>query len=192
MDVTEEEAIRLFEEHGVIMRGHFQLTSGRHSPCFLQCSMIMQHPEHLENICRALAARVGQGRVDCVAGPAMGGVILAYEMARALRARAIYAEKSDAGMEFRRGFRLDPGERCLVVEDVITTGGSATRVADLARAAGAEIAGVVALVDRSNGRVDLGVPLIALVRMDIPSYEPTDCPLCRGGIPLEFPKGSRR
>ncbi len=188
--MVDDEVLRLYEELGVVMRGHFLLTSGKHSPTFLQCSMVMQHPAHLEGLCRELVARLGRPVVDCVAGPAMGGVLLAYEMARALGARAVYAEKGEAGLEFRRNFRLSPGERCLVVEDAVTTGGSTSKVIDLVRGQGAEVVAVGALVDRSAGRVDFGVPFAAMLRLDVPAYDPGGCPLCASGIPLERPKSA--
>ncbi len=201
--MNENEVVRIFEEDGVIMRGHFLLTSGLHSSTFLQCSMVMQYPAHFEGLCKVLSARVKRLSVECVAGPAMGGVILAYEMARALGARAIYAEKvtekkvpagaeagKTAGLQFRRGFSVRRGERCLVVEDAMTTGDSARAVADLVRAKGAEVVGVMALVDRSGGRVNFGVPFFPLLKLDIPSYRPEECPLCRAGVPLDRPKSA--
>ncbi|MGE5485367.1 MAG: orotate phosphoribosyltransferase [Ignavibacteriales bacterium] len=194
--MNENDVIQVFEDDGVIMRGHFLLTSGRHSSTFLQCSMVMQHPAHLSRLCAALAAKMKGLSPQCVAGPAMGGVILAYEMARALGARAIYAEKSaaeetGAGLAFRRGFGLSRGERCLVVEDAVTTGGSVRKLMELIRAAGAEVVGVAALVDRSGGRVVFGVPFASLLKLDVPSFEPGDCPLCRAGVPVERPKSAQ-
>jgi orotate phosphoribosyltransferase len=193
--LNDRDVLQVFEDDGVIMRGHFLLTSGRHSSTFLQCSMVMQRPAHLERICSALAAKVKGFSPQCVAGPAMGGVILAYEMARALGARAIYAEKvaseeSAVGLAFRRGFQVSRGEKCLVVEDAVTTGGSALKLMQLIRAAGADVVGVAALVDRSGGRVDFGVPFVSMLGLDIPSYEPDDCPLCRAGVPVGRPKSA--
>lgn len=190
--MVDDEVLRLYEELGVVLHGHFLLTSGKHSPTFLQCSMVMQHPAHLERLCRELAARLGRPRVECVAGPAMGGVLLAYEMARALGARAIYAEKGEGGLELRRNFRLSSGERCIVVEDAVTTGGSASSVIELARGQGAEVVAVGALVDRSAGKVDFGVPFAAMLRLDIPAYEPETCPLCASGVALTLPKSAAR
>ncbi|NPV71946.1 MAG: orotate phosphoribosyltransferase [Firmicutes bacterium] len=188
--MVDDEVLRLYEDLGVVLHGHFLLTSGKHSPTFLQCSMVMQHPVHLERLCRELAGRLGRPRVECVAGPAMGGVLLAYEMARALGARAIYAEKGEGGLELRRNFRLSCGERCIVVEDAVTTGGSTTKVMELVRGQGAEVAGVGVLVDRSGGKVDFGVPFAAMLRLEVPAYEPDSCPLCAAGAPLTRPKSA--
>ncbi len=189
--MNREETIDIFRKTGVLMDGHFLLTSGRHSPQFLQCSQALQFPEVGERLGRALAELFAGDHIETVVGPAMGGVILAYEIARAVGARAIYAEKlENGGFGFRRGFALRPGEAVLLVEDAVTTGGSVKKVLDLALGTGARPVGVGALIDRSGGKVDLGVPLKVLVSMEIPAYEPGECPLCRAGIPLTRPKGT--
>lgn len=178
----------LLRKTGVIMEGHFQLTSGKHSELFLQCSKLLQHPRHTTEVCRLMAEPFREAGVATVVGPAMGGVILSYETARALGARALYAEKQGETMLFRRGFKLAAGERVLVVEDAVTTGGSVQKVLELLRACRAEIVGVTMIVDRSAGRVDFGVPTTALLTMNVEAYDPAGCPLCRKGLPLQKPK----
>ncbi len=180
----------LLKETGVIMDGHFLLTSGRHSARFLQCSQLMQYPEHAEKVCRLVAAPFTEKQIHTVIGPAMGGVIMAYETARALGARALFAERTEDGlMALRRGFRVEAGERILVVEDAVTTGGSVRKVLDLLEKAGAEIAGVSIMIDRTAGNLKFDVPVHSLISMEIESFTPQECPLCRDGIPLYRPKG---
>lgn len=186
---AEEEVLSLLRETGVYREGHFLLTSGRHSPAFFLFSQAFQHPRAAERLGRGVAALFAAEGVETVVGPAMGGVILAHEVARALGVRSIYAEKVDGGaMAFKRGFSLRPGERVLAVEDAVTTGGSVKKVVDLVREAGAVPVGVGAVVDRSNGAVAFGVPFRALVRIEVPSYEAEACPLCGAGVPLVSPK----
>jgi len=186
--MNEAEVLALFRATGVLLEGHFRLTSGRHSPVFLQCSQVMQHPRQAERLGAALAAVFADADVATVIGPAMGGIILAHVTARVLGARALFAEKEDGRMVLRRGFAVVPGERVLVVEDAITTGGSALDVVALARAAGAEVVGIGCLVDRTGGKLDLGLPLKSLLRLEVPSYAPEECPLCAAGVPLTEPK----
>lgn len=186
--MTENEVRTILRETGVLLEGHFRLTSGRHSPVFLQCSQVLQHPQHTGRLGAALAAQFADAGVTTVVGPAMGGVILAHDTARALGVRSIYAEKEDGHMTFRRGFTIEPGERCVVVEDAITTGGSAMDVVGLLRAAGAEVVGIGCLVDRTGGKLELGLPLKSLLKVEVPSYDPAECPLCAAGQPLTEPK----
>lgn len=189
--MNETEVLALFRATGVLLEGHFRLTSGRHSPVFLQCSQVMQHPRQAEQLGAALAALFADADVAAVIGPAMGGIILAHVTARVLGARALFAEKEDGRMVLRRGFAVVPGERVLVVEDAITTGGSAMDVVALARAAGAEVVGIGCLVDRTGGKLDLGLPLKSLLRLEVPSYAPEECPLCAAGVPVTEPKRAR-
>lgn len=178
----------LLEKTGVILEGHFLLTSGRHSGRFLQCSQVMQYPEHLSKICQHMAEPFFNRDIEVVIGPAMGGVILAYEMARLLGARAIYAEHAADAMVLKRGFRVGKGEKALVVEDTVTTGGSVKKVIDLLEAARAEIIGISAIIDRTAGKVDFGLPFQSLLGIAVKSYLPEECPLCRSGIALQMPK----
>ena len=183
---TEEVLARL----GALRIGHFRLTSGLHSDRYMQCAALFEHPEASAELCGALVELFREDRIDVVVGPALGGVILAYEVARSLGVRNIFAERENGKMTFRRGFHVRPGERALVVEDVVTTGGSVKEVIELLREAGAEVAGVGAVVDRSGGAADFGVPFRALMTMEARKWEASECPLCREGIPLVKP-GSR-
>ncbi len=182
--------VELLKQTGVIMEGHFLLTSGRHSGRFLQCSQLLQYPQHAEKVCRMMAEPFKDKQIETVIGPAMGGVILSYETARALGTRALFAERAEGeSMALRRGFKIAAGEKVLVVEDAISTGGSVQKVLNLLKQTGAEVAGVSIMIDRTSGKVDFGVPLQALLSMEIESYSPEECPLCREGVPLQKPKG---
>lgn len=184
-----DEVRAILEAAGAVRAGHFRLTSGLHSDFFLLCALVMQHPERAAALAAAMAGPYRGERVDAVIGPAVGGIILSYELARHLGARAIFAEKSAGGaMVLRRGFTLVPGERVLVIEDALTTGGSIRKVIDVVRAARAEVVGAAVLVDRSGGRVDLGVPVRSLLTLEVNAWEPGQCPLCRAGVPLVEPK----
>ncbi|MDR3279237.1 MAG: orotate phosphoribosyltransferase [Synergistaceae bacterium] len=184
--------IEILTKLGVLNTGHFKLTSGRHSDRYMQCAKLFEHPTESATLCALLADgfKKDAGRIDAVAGPAIGGIIMAYEVARALGVRNIFAERENGVMTLRRGFKVEPGERVLVVEDVVTTGGSAKEVVELLRGMGAEIAGVGSVVDRSNGAVDFGVTFRSLVPLDIKSWDSDACPLCKKGIPTAKP-GSR-
>lgn len=180
---------RVFRESGALREGHFILASGRHSPLYLEKFQVLQHPAETERLCAALASWARPYDVETVAGPTTGGIILAHEVARQLGVRAIYAERreSGSGREFRRGFALRPGERVLVVDDIMTTGGSVQETLDAVRGAGGEVVGAAVLVDRSRGGVRLDVPTEALWRLEIPAYAPAECPLCAKGIPATHP-----
>ena len=186
-----EAILETFREAGALLEGHFLLSSGLHSPKYLQCALVLQDPARAERLCSRLARAFADDRVETVVGPAMGGILVAYELARALGARAIFAEREEGRMRLRRGFRIEPGQRVLLAEDVVTTGGSLREVLALAREAGAEVVGVAALVDRTSGRdPGFGMPLTALVQLDVPTHVPEECPLCREGVPVVKP-GSR-
>ncbi len=180
---------KVLKETGVVLDGHFLLTSGKHSNRFLQCSQLLQYPEYVETLGSKMAAPFREQDIKTVIGPAMGGVILSYEIARQLGARAIYAEPEGDFMVLRRGFKVDRGERILVVEDAVSTGGSVQKVIQLLRSLDAEPAGVSVIFDRSSGKVDFGMPTSSVFTMEIGSYDPGECPLCKEGIPLEKPKG---
>jgi len=186
-----EVILDVFREAGALLEGHFLLSSGLHSPKYLQCALVLQDPARAERLCGQLARAFADERVETVIGPAMGGILVAYELARALGATAIFAERDEGRMRLRRGFRIEPGRRVLLAEDVVTTGGSLREVLALAREAGAEVVGVAALVDRTSGRDPrFGTPLTALVQLDVPTHMPEECPLCREGVPVVKP-GSR-
>lgn len=191
MEKTQELAMEILTRLGALKRGHFRLTSGLHSDCYMQCAVLFEHPKESERLCRALAEGFAGQRIDLVASPAVGGVIMGYEMARALSIRNVFAEREDGRMTFRRGFHVEPGERALVVEDVVTTGGSVREVVELLRGAGAEVVGVGSVVDRSGGRVDFGVPFHALMTMEASAWREEECPLCKKGEPIVKP-GSRQ
>ncbi len=181
----------LFLETGAYLKGHFRLTSGKHSPEYLQCALVLQHPKHAERLGAELAKLLNV-QADVVAAPAIGGLTIGHEVARALGARFIFTERdADGKMTLRRGFSVAPGERVVVIEDVVTTGGSSKEVVDLLRAAGADVLAAGSIIDRSGGSADLGVARVALETLQVVAYLPEDCPLCRDGLPVVKP-GSRK
>ena len=188
---AEQHILAIFQATGALLEGHFQLTSGLHSPRYLQCALVLQHPAHAELIGRAIATQFEGERISAVVAPAIGGIIVAHETARALGTRALFTEREANVMTLRRGFRLDADERVLVVEDVVTTGGSTRETIDAVTRAGGTVIGAASLVDRSGGAVDLGVRRTALLTLEVPAYDPGDCPLCKEGIPAIKP-GSRK
>jgi orotate phosphoribosyltransferase len=178
-----------FRETGAYLKGHFRLTSGLHSEEYLQCALVLQHPAIAEQFGRELASKLA--KADLVASPAIGGLIIGHEVARALGARFIFTERDASGkMTLRRGFSVKPGETAVVIEDVITTGGSTREVIDTLQAAGTRVLGAGSIIDRSGGRADLGVPRVALATLNVVAYSPEACPLCKQGVPVEKP-GSR-
>ena len=190
--MNQGEVLEVLEKKGAVLRGHFKLSSGRHSDLFVQKFRVLEHPHLAERFGRDLAALFDDG-FDAVASPAVGAIVLGFSTALAGDARFIFAERVDDRMTFRRGFAVAPRERVLVVEDVVTTGGSAREVVDAVRAAGGTPVGVGALIDRGDPArpPDLGVRLRALVTLEVESWDPADCPLCVEGVPLDDP-GSRR
>ena len=179
-----------FRRAHALLDGHFRLTSGLHSPGYLQCALVLQHPREAEALGAAIADRVRGLDVQTVLSPALGGIVIGQEVGRALGVRAIFAERQDGRLTLRRGFALDPGERVLVVEDVVTTGGSTRETIDLAREAGAIVVGAAAIIDRSNGQQKIDVPFHVLAEVSLPTYDPASCPLCLAGQPVVKP-GSR-
>lgn len=188
--MTEAEVLTIFRRSGALLEGHFRLSSGLHSPSYLQCALVLQHPREAEALGAALGNLVRSLGAQTVLSPAMGGIVIGQEVGRALNVRAIFAERQDGTLTLRRGFALDPGEKVLVVEDVVTTGGSTRETMDVARAAGAVVVGACAIVDRSGGKQGLDVPFHALLSMEVKAYQESDCPLCKQGIPVIKP-GSR-
>ena len=179
-----------FRRAGAFLEGHFRLTSGLHSPGYLQSALVLQYPAEAEACGAAIAERVCGLDVQVVLSPALGGIVVGQEVGRALGVRAIFAERQDGRLTLRRGFTLTAGERVLIVEDVITTGGSTRETIDVARAAGGSVVGAASIVDRSVGQPGLDVPYHALVSLSLPTYEPESCPLCAQGLPVVKP-GSR-
>lgn len=188
--MTEAEVLALYERTGALLRGHFCLTSGLHSDVYLQSALVLQYPVHAEALGRALAEAWRGSGAATVLAPALGGILVAHEVARALGLRALFTEREQGVMTLRRGFTLRAGEPCLVVEDVITTGGSTREVLACVEAHGARVVGVGALVDRSGGAARFPVPLVALARVNPAAWPPEACPLCRAGTPAVKP-GSR-
>ena len=185
------EVIDRFKRTGALLEGHFVLTSGLHSARYLQCALVLQHAAEAEAFGRALAERFRPEGVETVAAPAIGGIVIGYEVARALGARSIWTEREAGRMTLRRGFTVRPGETMLVVEDVITTGGSTRETIETLRAAGARVIAAASIIDRSGGRADVGVPRVALATLDVPALAPSACPLCAQGMPAIKP-GSRK
>ena len=191
MKLTNEQILEVFKKTEGILHGHFLLTSGRHSDTYMQCAKLFVHPEESAYLCASLAEQLKEFKADAVVSPAVGGIIMGYEVARQLGVKNFFAEREGGSMTLRRGFALDKGMRVIVVEDVVTTGGSVKEVIALCREAGAEVAAVASVVDRSGGKVDFGVPYRALLSMEVKSYEADECPLCREGKFPAVKPGSR-
>jgi orotate phosphoribosyltransferase len=190
-----ESVLDLFRSTGAYLQGHFRLTSGLHSAEYLQCALVLQHPPAAERLGRLLAQELRTlepGKIDLVVSPALGGLIIGHEVARALGTRFLFTERDAATgkMTLRRGFTIAPGETAVVVEDVITTGGSTADVIGVLRAAGARVAAAGSIVDRSGGRADVGVPRVALATLQVAAHHMEECPLCARGLPVTKP-GSR-
>lgn len=191
----QDQVLQAFEETGAYLRGHFRLTSGLHSQEYMQCALVLQHPAIAERLGRQLASELltltSESKIDVVASPAVGGLIIGHEVARATGARFVFTERDAQGkMTLRRGFHVQPGERVLVVEDVITTGGSTREVIEVMQAQGAEVLGAGSIIDRSGGSATLQVPRVALATVSVVTYPDADCPMCAAGQPVQKP-GSR-
>src|SRR5437016_13802494 len=174
--MTRDALLDLFRKSGALLEGHFRLTSGLHSPGYLQCALVLQHPEHAEAFGRGFGDRTRDLRPTAVLSPALGGIVIGHEVARALGVRALFAERQDGAMTLRRGFVISESDRVLVVEDVLTTGGSTRETMQVAVAAGGQVVGAASIVDRSAGAVRFAVPYAALLSVDLPTYEPDKCP----------------
>jgi len=186
--MTDTELLEAFRETGALLEGHFLLRSGLHSGQYFQCALLLQPMPLVEKLGAALAAKFDAGAIDTVIAPAMGGLVIGQEVARQLGKRFIFAEKDDQGkLALRRGFKIAPGERLLVVEDVITKGGRVQETLDIVRARGGRVVGVGVVVDRSGGEVSFGVPTEALGRLQAEAFEAANCPLCKQGLPLVKP-----
>lgn len=182
---SDEAAERLLREAGAFLEGHFQLSSGRHSAAYVEKFRLLERPPQTDALCRMIADWARELSPTVVAGPTTGGLIVSYEVARHLGLRSIFAEKAEGGgRSFQRGFTIAPGERVLIVDDVLTTGGSVRDVLEAVRSMGGEPLAVAVLIDRSGGRTDFGVPSFSCLALDLPSYEPGDCPLCAQNVPL--------
>ncbi|MEA3305258.1 MAG: orotate phosphoribosyltransferase [Candidatus Omnitrophota bacterium] len=187
----ENNIIDIFKKSGALITGHFKLSSGLHSGQYLQCALVLQEPVYAGQLGKAIAAKFKNDGITVVAGPAIGGIIIAHEAARALGVRCIFGEREDSRMKLRRGFRVNPHDRILIVEDVITTGSSLKELADFITKAGGKIAGAASIIDRSKKDIDFGVKKEHLVKLDIKTFNPEECPLCQSNIPITKP-GSRK
>lgn len=185
-----EAVLDLFRRSGALLEGHFRLSSGLHSDRYFQSALVLQYPEFAGALGEALGQRVGHLQATAILSPALGGIVIGQEVGRALGVRAMFAERVDGKLTLRRGFTLSPADRVVVVEDVVTTGGSTRETIDVANAAGATVSGAAALVDRGGDSAHVPVPLFSLVQMIVPTHEPESCPLCAKGVPVTKP-GSR-
>ena len=189
--MDQQKVLDIFTETGVMLKGHFLLTSGRHSDTYMQCAHLFKYPQYSQMLAQDLVDQFAGQALDLVVGPAIGGIILSYEVSRLLGVQNMFVERENGAMTLRRGFEIQPGQKVLIVEDVVTTGGSVVETMDVVRAAGGEIIGVGVIVDRSAGKVDFGVPLHSVISMEVKSYPADECPVCETGLPLVKP-GSRK
>ncbi len=189
--LTEEELLNIFKKTEALLSGHFRLTSGRHSNVYFQCAKVLQYPQYNDRICKTIADHYRNVEIDTVIAPAIGGIVVGQEVARQLNKRFIFAEREDKKLTLRRGFSIAKGEKILVCEDVVTTGGSVFEVIDIVKQTGAIPVGVGFIVDRSNGKVQFGVPQKSVISLEAISFESERCNLCKENIPLVKP-GSRK
>lgn len=190
MGISPDEILQIFRDCGAVLHGHFRLSSGKHSDTYFEKFQILQYPQHVQRLCSELTNRFRTEPIDVVVGPTTGGVIIAYEVARQLGTRAIYAEREGDKRVLRRGFTLCPGERVLVVDDILTTGGSVREVLEMLEPYRVQVVGVGILVDRAGGQVQLDTRLEALLRLNVQAWQPEECPLCQQEEPITEP-GSR-
>ena len=188
--LSSSQVLDLFRRVGALLEGHFKLSSGLHSPGYLQSALVLQYPREAETLGAALGDAVRALKPDLVMSPALGGIVIGQEVARALNVPALFAERQDGKLSLRRGFSMSPGARVLVVEDVVTTGGSTRETMDVATAAGAVVVGAASIIDRSGGNQGLSVPYASLAQVVFPTYQPDACPLCAAGSTAIKP-GSR-
>ena len=190
--ITEDRVIEILKEAGVLLEGHFRLTSGRHSNKYLQCAKIFRNTKYSEELCSALAESFKNDNIELVIGPALGAVQMAYEVSRSIGCENFFAERENGVMTLRRGFAVKPNQRVLIVEDVVTTGGSVREVIDLVKQQGGNVVGVGSIVDRTGGKIDFGVPFKSVISFEVESWEPEDCPLCKEGKTEAIKPGSRK
>ncbi len=191
MDLTSTDILQIFKDTEALMKGHFKLTSGLHSDTYFQCAKVLQYPWQAEKICSLIAEHYKNSNIEVVASPAIGGIVVGYEVARLMQVRSIFAERKNGNMTLRRGFQIKKGEKTLIVEDVTTTGGSVKEVVEAIKDQQADIVGVATMVDRSGGKAEFNVPFYSTFQMEVTNYSPDDCPLCKKGIPITKP-GSRK
>ncbi len=192
--ISQERLLSIFRQTGALLEGHFRLTSGLHSAQYFQCAKVLQYPEYTSELCGDLAAEFKGSRIEAVIAPALGGIVVGQEVGRQLNVRTMFTERKDGTMQLRRGFEIQVGERILVCEDVVTTGGSVREVVDIVTSSGGIVAGVGFVVDRSDGTVrfavEAGGKQHALLKLDVVAYKPEVCPLCLKNVPIHQP-GSR-
>ena len=188
--MTEKDVLDIFKKNNALLTGHFKLSSGLHSENYLQCALVLQYPDIAADMSKTLAAKF-RTKPDAVIGPALGGVTLAYEVARTLGVRGLFTERQEGKMTLRRGFSIKPGEKVLVCEDVVTTGGSTKEVIDVVKKLGGVVIGVGSIIDRSDAPVDFAVPFHSLAKIDAKTFKEGSCPLCKNCIPITKP-GSRK
>jgi len=191
MPIKENEIIEMFRKTGALFTGHFKLSSGLHSGQYLQCALVLQYPEYARRLGESIADKFKDKDITCIVGPALGGIIIAHEVARALKTRCIFGEREEGKMTLKRGFKLSPQDRVLIVEDVITTGKSIKELIEVIKESGATIVGIGAIVDRSSETIDFGCNAKPLIKLDIKTFTPDECPLCKRGTPVVKP-GSRK
>lgn len=189
--MTQEEVLKIFKEKNALLEGHFKLSSGLHSEKYLQCALILQYPDLAEKFAKALAKEFLKEKIDVVVGPALGGITLAYEIAKAFGVRGIFTERQEGKMVLRRGFSIEKGEKVLVAEDVVTTGLSTKELIDVVQDLGGKVIGVVSIIDRSSGSAKFDTPFKPLAKIDIKTYKEDECPFCKKGILVVKP-GSRK
>ncbi|MCP3964962.1 MAG: orotate phosphoribosyltransferase [Lentisphaerae bacterium] len=185
--MTEQEIIKTFIDSKALLEGHFKLRSGLHSNRFFQAALLLQYPDIAEKVCVQLAEKFKDQEIETVISPAVGGLIVGQEVARALGVRAIFADKENDELVLKRGFKIKPGEKVLVAEDVVTRGGRVQQTIDLVRSLGGEVVGVAVIVDRSAGKASFDVPHESLLKLELATYDPAECPLCQAGKPIERP-----
>jgi len=191
VSLSEIEILKIFEDSDALLNGHFLLTSGRHSKEYFQCAKVLQYPEYAKQLCSIIVKYFNEAEIDTVISPAIGGLVVGQEVARQLNKRFIFAERDNNELTLRRGFALSEGEKVLVCEDVVTTGGSVFETIEIVNSNNADVAGIGFIVDRSNGKIDFGYPQISVVKLDVKSFQPDECPFCLEGQKLIKP-GSRK
>jgi len=189
--LKKNQILDIFNKTGAILEGHFELSSGLHSNKYLQCALVLQHPEYCTKLCSELGKKFKDEKITAIIAPALGGVIVSYEVARSLGVRSLFSERKDSKMLLRRGFSLSADDRVLVVEDVVTTGKSTLEVVKLVKASGAQLVGIGAIIDRSSSKIEFNARFEALIKIDVPTFKPQECPLCKKGAPITKP-GSRK
>ena len=190
MKMDKKRVLEIFRETGVLQEGHFVLSSGRHAAQYLQCAQVLKYPVYANELARGIAELWQDEQIDVVVGPAIGGIIVSYAVGQALETKAVFAERKEGEMKFRRSFQIDEGDRVLLVEDVVTTGGSVKEVIRLLEQENAEIVGISSLVDRSGGKADFAYPFKPLLKLDVESFVASQCSLCEANVPITKP-GSR-